>query len=389
MSPLKRYQLKRYQRLFLALTPLCVVGCLSGHQQLPKTVEKVAAESASSVAMKAQHAPPTLTVSPHPSDQPLQITEAQLKSRLRGAEGVSKWEPSGVVALGERLWVVSDKDGWLASYPLPLPEGSISPLSTAQLAPPGPTRVKWEALEAYPEGGLTLLEAISRTVWWCRDPEAGCPQLTPLPMEALNPALNHAAPLPFRYLMFEALLSTPSGLWIGTRGLNAKPSGSSAGGLYPWSVWGQVTGEGAPQVVSPLEGAWTFEGRRYGLSGASADVGGESGEQGAGVWLTLSYEDEDAEGREAVSGLLVYAHLPLTPDQLSGPQPSAHLCARFSLKPEGVTLNSDGRPIVVFDQDSDRKRQVATQDEPQRFKLDQTEDYVWLAPQASLACRVF
>lgn len=360
----------------------CMSACMSAERALPTSehVERAAHGAQASVSATVRHHTSPLKSYPDSLSHkasPLVITELNLKSKLLGAQGVRKWEPSGVAVLGERLWVVSDKEGWLASYDLPLKEGALTPRATHQLTPPLDNRVKWEGLEAHPKGGLVLLEAISRTVWWCHDPEGGCPQLTSLPMKALNPALNQAAPLPFRYLMFEALLVTPHGVWVGTRGLNALPSGDSKGGLTPWSVWGQVTGEGAPRVVRPHDDAWRFEGRLYGLSGASYDPRG-------GAWLTLSYEDEDAEGSSAVSGLLVYAPLPLTPTQLSGPAPSAQVCARFSLKPEGVTLDAKGHPIVVFDQDSDRKGGRTKR--PQRFALELNEDYVWHAPAQLLSC---
>ena len=61
------------------------------------------------------------------------------------------------------------------------------------------------------------------------------------------------------------------------------------------------------------------------------------------------------------------------------------ICARFNLKPEGVSLNTSGDLFIVFDEDLDRKlgelnQQETSKNQPQRFALRDFEDWVWRAP---------
>ena len=321
------------------------------------------------------------SVHPPPSAEAKVYTPRVVKAedttaRLQGAKGVEKWEPSGVARIGEDLWVVSDKDGWLARYPLPLSPIS-EPTQVTQLKVPLDNRLKWEGLEVHPEGGLLLMEAISRSVWWCKDPKAGCTELSRLEAGAINDELNTLAHRPFYYLMFEALTVIDGRAWVGVRGMNAKPSADHEGGLVPWIAWASF-GAGEPQpIIPPAQGgapAFTYEGRSYGLSGAVNDGEG-------GLWVTLSYEDEEGDSRASVSGVLARLKLPLSPTKLTGEAPELSVCARFELKPEGVTLSATGAPIVVFDVDADRKG-----DTPERFNLKRTEDYIWVAPQDVKGC---
>jgi len=330
----------------------------------------------------AQRAPAEQgAVSPHPSAEvssyrPLSVKATDTTARLQGAKGVKKWEPSGVARVGEDLWVVSDKDGWLARYRLPLSPVS-EPVQVTQLKVPLDNRLKWEGLEVHPEGGLLLMEAISRSVWGCKYPKAGCTQLSILDAGSVNDELNTLAQRPFYYLMFEALTVIDGRAWVGVRGMNAKPSADHEGGLVPWISWASFGGAEPLPIIPPAQGgapAFVYEGRAYGLSGAVNDGEG-------GLWVTLSYEDEEGDTRASVSGVLARLKLPLSPTQLTGEAPELSVCARFELKPEGVTLSPTGAPIVVFDVDADRKG-----DGPERFNLKRTEDYVWVAPQEVKRC---
>ena len=343
--------------------------------------------SACQSAPKAPQSAPTEALTAKPehllkskSSLPLHVSAKDMSARLQGAPGVKKWEPSGVALSQGKLWVVSDKDGWLASYPLPLKAVS-EPSYTAQLKTPLDNRLKWEGLEAHPEGGLLLMEAISRSVWWCKSPSEGCPQLKRYELQATNNRLNELAGRPFYYIMFEALTFIDGAPWVGVRGMNAKPSADHEGGLLPWIAWlraGELSPQAEAEGLIPPQGtleqsAFKYQGRSYGLSGAVRD--------GAGLWVTLSYEDEDGDSASSVSGLLAYLKLPLSSDSLTGASPRAKICAEFELKPEGVTLLESGAPLVVFDVDADRKG-----DRPDQFQLKLTEDYAWVAPSSLSSC---
>ena len=56
------------------------------------------------------------------------------------------------------------------------------------------------------------------------------------------------------------------------------------------------------------------------------------------------------------------------------------ICARFQMKPEGVTVNQDGQLFVVFDEDLDRKAGEEEGGVPgvmSRFPLLNHQDYVY------------
>ena len=313
------------------------------------------------------------------------VRHTDLTRRLKAPAGVDRWEPSGAAARGDRLWVVSDKGAYLAAYALPLHGGANTPVVAHVVDPPKVGRVKWEGLELDEGGGLLLLEAISRSVWRCGAPEQGCPDLTPVPTD-VNPRLNSAAPVPFHYIMFESLARTPSGLWVGTRGLQARAEQGAPGGLRPWTAWAQLRDEPLSPISPPLNpsveyseaetrglvmGAHglSYARRSYGVSGAVYD------EARAGLWLTLSAEREEEASREAVSGLLAFS--PLAPSAPLSSSAPLSICARFDMKPEGVTLAAGGGLIVVFDEDLDRKLGAR---HPERFPLEGDEDFVWEAP---------
>lgn len=349
----------------------CGVAITLGLTACQSTQRPTTPEAQPSAQVKPASAEPALQrVAP-----PL-VTVEDMTSRLQGAKGAQKWEPSGVAREGEDLWVASDKDGWLARYALPLSPVS-EPVQVTQLKLPLDNRLKWEGLELHPKGGLLLMEAISRSVWWCKDPKAGCTQLSRVEGGAVNDELNTLTERSFYYLMFEALTVIDGHAWVGVRGMNAKPSADHEGGLVPWIAWARFGEGGGAAIIPPTSGplsAYVYEGRSYGLSGAVNDGDG-------GLWVTLSYEDEEGDTRASVSGLLAHLSLPLTPAKLTGDSPQVKICARFALKPEGVTRSATGAPIVVFDVDADRKGEG-----PDHFKLKRTEDYAWVAPEDMKRC---
>ena len=54
---------------------------------------------------------------------------------LNAPEGVERWEPSGATVVGDKLWVVNDRGGWLAAYALPLAPGENMPAAAHQITP--------------------------------------------------------------------------------------------------------------------------------------------------------------------------------------------------------------------------------------------------------------
>jgi hypothetical protein len=123
-------------------------------------------------------------------------------------------------------------------------------------------------------------------------------------------------------------------------------------------------------------GGLVFARRAYGASGAVYDAARR------GLWLTLSAEREEGSSREAVSGLLAFSAL--APDAPLSATAPLTLCARFDMKPEGVALSPRGAPLVVFDEDLDRKLGAERPDSSPldggRFPLGADEDYAWEAP---------
>lgn len=321
----------------------------------------------------------------HP--KPIVITE--LDTLISGPKQVTRWEPSGVVSSSEGLWVVSDREGWITYYTLPLSPKDNQPKLAFQLKPKIENRIKWEGLEwAYNDAGevtaLLLLEAISRSIWHCDSPHEGCPRLNPLPMEPLNQQLNQAVPRPFKYIMFEGLAFYQQEYLIGVRAFQDKEKG-----LSPWSLLANQKGELSLDARTPLE----YEGKTYGISGATFDS------KLKGFWLTWSYEEEAGSTREAVRGLLTFSPLREEANQAEtanqeqlrkGTRLIDHeigkgtqLCAIFHMKPEGVTVNDQDQLFVVFDEDLDRKDDETPQTNG-RFKLKDHQDFIYQASTKSL-----
>lgn len=362
--------MKQRDYLLILSLNLGLLACQSVQRSL--ATEQPASSDRSEAVTQIKDQQPVLTQAQF---QPPYIQAQDATARIQGAPNVEKWEPSGVALYEGDLWVVSDKDGWLARYTLPLQKVS-QPVQVIQIKLPLDHRLKWEGLEVHPQGGLLMMEAISRSVWWCKDPKANCSELSKISSGAVNDELNTLANRDFYYLMFEALTVIEGQAWVGVRGMNAKASADHEGGLVPWIAWASFNGEPALPIVPPnaTQSAFLDQKRVYGLSGAVNDGQG-------GLWVTLSFEDEEGDSRESVSGILAHLQLPLSSVQLTGAQPKAKVCARFDMKPEGVTLTNEGLPIVVFDVDSDRKGQASHQ-----FNLARTEDYVWVASEQIKGC---
>lgn len=303
------------------------------------------------------------------------ISHHHLKIHLKAPQGVDRWEPSGVIAAlkdgEEALWVVSDKNGWLARYSLPLSLGDQQPEVAFQLQLSPLQKVKWEGLawekSEAGTGSLLLLEAFSRSVWRCSDPDQGCKDIVRVGTHDYNPALNKTVPSPFRYIMFEALAYLEEPI-IGIRGYHDR-----AEGLTPWSMLFEINSH---KVRRDHRDGLTYQSRRYGISGAQYDA------QRRGLWITWSYEREEGATVDAVSGLLTFTSLDPLADQahkiseLSAEHAQSSrplLCAYYKLKPEGVTLSSQDELILIFDNDMDRKG--GRQSSEAQFPLDPSEDY--------------
>ena len=348
--------------------------------------------------------PPQPALSPDPkappeillSHVPAPISSQEIKTRISGPKGVKRWEPSGVVSEGKHLWVVSDREGWLARYQLPLSQGVNHPTSAYQLQPELKHRVKWEGLawerdQDQEITALLLLEAISRSVWRCPKPDLGCPELTQEPLGHINSRIDQSIPSPFKYVMFEALAHRAEPI-IGVRGYQDRSRG-----LIPWSVLASSRG----QMLMDARASFALDQKHYGMSGATYDA------KRRGYWITWSYEDEAGSTQDAVGGILSFAPLHAQPQSALGSTPALRLsmgthhvsspghdafeiCARFNLKPEGVTLNAAGDLFIVFDEDLDRKQgdatpQGQTERLQRRFALNDNEDFIWRLPNDHIA----
>ncbi len=304
-------------------------------------------------------------------------------SVLQAPEGVERWEPSGAVAIGEQLWVVNDKDGHIAAYALPLKPGvntasaghkidytRMDPVRTALLsghlseakAKEMAKRLKFEGAAPSGEKGMLLLEAISRSVWRCPEPEKGCPELRPVDTAAANDAMDKKLPEPVTYLSLEGLAAHGERVWVGSRGF--MPKGKDGDAYRPWPVIGTAEGElawdGSPQ---------TRGGKAYGLGAMVADEGG--------LWLSFSHERETDPRKSGVAGLLARA----TIDPATGLPGAPTQCRDLPGKPEGLARWGEWL-IVVFDNDRARKGKG----DPTRFQLGHDQDYA-LMLKASEACK--
>jgi hypothetical protein len=270
---------------------------------------------------------------------------------LEAPRGVDRWEPSGDAVLANDLWVVNDRDGWIAAYPLPLHPGVNTPDHSYALKT-GLPRTKWEDAAPAPDGGLLLWEAVSRTLWHCGDPAAGCPDLAQVDSEAFRKALDAALPVPVEYVTVEGFARQGDRTWVATRGL--VPRGQDPKTAF--ECWPRLFGAQGP--LAAFDGKpWMLDGHPYSISGLALD--------GDTLWMTWSYEAAADDSRDGVAGLLARAKL--GPDGQPGPP---ELCRRFVGKPEGVALWNH-ELVVVFDDDLARKGV----NDPRRFPLDPRQDF--------------
>ncbi|MCB9529585.1 MAG: hypothetical protein H6701_14555 [Myxococcales bacterium] len=270
--------------------------------------------------------------------------------RIIAPVGITRWEPSGGVVRGDRLWVVNDRDGWIAAYALPLAPGRNAPVAAHRLpVQDGP--IKFEAVAPAGREGLYLLETLNRGVWRCDAPDAGCPAVARVEAGDVFAALEETLPVPVKYLTYEALAAERDHLWIGSRGYEALD-----GRFTPWVVVGEPGGR------TSYDGpGWVVEGRSYGLSDLLRD--------GDGFWMTWSSEGE-GDGRDDVAGLLAWA--PATRDGRPG---APQLCRTLPGKAEGVARHRDAL-LVIFDEDLARKDPA----DARKFALAPDEDVVLTVP---------
>lgn len=274
---------------------------------------------------------------------------------LEAPPGVDRWEPSGGVVRKDQLWVVNDRDGWIAAYAIPLAAGVNRP-TVAHALRVREGLMKWEGVAADGADGVLLLEAMDQRLWRCADPQRGCPGLVEVPHEAARQAIFDATP-PFEYVTLEGLAAEGERRLVGVRGYT--PKGKRSKDFRAFS-----------RVLTP-DGRATYggraavhDGRRYGLSGMALD--------GDIVWMTWSYEDSKDDSRAGVAGLLARAEL--GEDGLPG---VPRLCRAVEGKPEGVASWGD-YVFVVFDNDKARKRPV----DPAAFDLEQNQDLAWVWPKS-------
>lgn len=272
--------------------------------------------------------------------------------RIAAPDGVDRWEPSGGAIIGDRLWVANDRGGWLAAYALPLEPGRNTPVVAHAIAA-NEGRIKFEGLAPVGDGGLLLLETMKRSVWRCADPEAGCPDLQRLPMDAALDRLEAAVPKPVRYITYEAIAARGDRIWVGSRGYETLDER-----FHPWAI---VAG---PHDRTFYDGRpWRVGGRAYGLSDMADD--------GDWMWMTWSHESPGSAAAD-VAGLI--ARAPIAADGTLG---RPVLCYSVAGKPEGIVHHGDTL-LVIFDQDGDRKDPT----DPTRFPLAQDEDIVLRLPAA-------
>lgn len=248
---------------------------------------------------------------------------------------VRRWEPSGAAVRGDLLWVVNDREGYLAAYQLPLTPG-VNTVQRAFTVLPHEGRVKWEAIAPSGDAGLLLLEAISRTVWRCADPGDGCRTLERVPIDNANAVVDDAVPEPPEYITFEGLAAQGERVLLGVRGYLPE-----AGGDEDFRAWSFVVDPTGRHVYDGA--AWQHEGRAYGISALALD--------GSTLWMTWSYELDSDATVDGVAGLLARAEI----DPETGLPGTPTLCRALAGKPEGVAVWGRDHLVVVFDNDLRRK----------------------------------
>lgn len=274
---------------------------------------------------------------------------------LVAPEGVDRWEPSGATVLNDRLWVATDREGFVAAYPLPLKEGPNTPDQSIKLVPTNSDgqpleSIKWEDVSPDLQGGFYLLESRARQVWHCKNPQEGCTQFESVDVEKQNADISTDFEATPSYFGMEALAFDGQVLWMGSRHVAYQENELA----HPYVI---VTSGNGPIRLTPIE----KDGRRYALSGfAYADNQ---------LWQTWSFEGE-GDTKEDVSGFLALSSIGAE-GQFSEPK----ICRTFEGKPEGVAIYND-KLIIVFDMDKARKHKG----DDRFFELDPNEDYATIIP---------
>ena len=318
---------------------------------------------------------------PAPEAQPAPAPKAEPPALhphvVEAPAGVDRWEPSGAAVIGDALWVVNDRGGWIAAYALPLAPGRNAPTAAHQIAPgrldPQRTqamsralapriakilakRMKWEDMAPDGKGGLLLLEAISRTVWRCPDPGAGCQEIAPFDVAKATAKLESLLPMPVAYYSLEGLAAGGDSVLLGTRGL--MPENAKEDDFVPWAIVVKPGGEHAYDGK-----AWALDGHDFGISSMARD--------GDTLWMTWSYELDGDGTRSGVAGILAKALI----DPKTGLPGKPALCAKIDGKPEGLAVYGDNL-VVVFDNDRARKKKG----DPTRFDITPAQDFARVLP---------
>ena len=371
-----------YTLLCFVLFVACGSGQPSNSQEDPPKTTNTAQETDSTSEPQKQVESKVAEANKNAPSTIEKTIPAYTDYKLLGPKDVSRWEPSGVAATDQGIWVVSDREAWITFYEFPLKKGTNEPKLVHQLKPELDNRIKWEGLEwAKTKDGdqLLVLEAISRSVWQCKEPKKGCPNLKKIELQPLNDMLNKVVARSFKYIMFEALAFIDQPI-IGVRGYQDKKKG-----LVPWPLLASKDGS----LILDARSSVNIDGKKYGISGSTYD------DNRKGFWFTWTYEDEKGSTKESVAGLLTFAPVQTVKTEAKERKNLEYgsmridlnanplkVCKQFQLKPEGVSLNSKGQIFVVFDEDLDRKKgEESEEDVPnlnQRFPLLDNQDYLFM-----------
>ncbi len=291
---------------------------------------------------------------------------------LKANKGNDRFEPSGVAVIDDFAWVVSDRDGWVVAYEIDALQkgGKHKAKKALQLNIPGGGRTKWEAVEWDGKRGLYLLEAISRSIWYCPTVDDQCKGLvqkdSTLVQNHLNEIYQKKLGSDLNYLMLEglALDIQKDELYLGLRGFHSKSKGYT-----PSSLLISLKGN----LILSMDQGLEIDGVSYGLSGVTMHREGSK----LYFWMTWSFENESDTTQKGVGGKLI--QWVVDESELKGElkKEQLKLCHSFAYKPEGISV-FENKIIVVFDEDKDRKKD---------FHLTKKQDYAWIKEIQDLKCQ--
>lgn len=317
---------------------------------------------------------------PAPAQAPSASAQAPshpYKHILEGPGAAETLEPSGVTIIGDTLWIVSDDDGWVVAYDLPLIDGVNEPAAAFQIPASSKHGVKLEAIAPYGDGGALIFDIIPKRYWICQTLANHCRQAsTEVPTRANNVIKAFMDPAkPWRYFTFEAIAGHGDARIFGVRSHTLEDGKVPVPMPFVVNQWGATALDGKP---------WEVNGRQYALSDMAIDKTDET------LWMTWSYEkhvpkqkDEpeaeiDAKNtRDDVSGFIARAKL----DPKTGLPQRLERCGDvLAGKPEGIAVTPD-RVYVVFDQDKERKGGAAD------FPLKKNQDYALTLRKTDITCK--